>query len=53
LKIREVVHISFTRPPRLIRPAEGLAALAIGLKLLVSAPRNQGPQVTAAGRKGY
>jgi hypothetical protein len=35
LKNRGVVHISFTRPPSVIRAPKGMAAFAIGLKLLV------------------
>jgi hypothetical protein len=35
LKNHGVVHISFTRPPSVIRALKGMAAFAIGLKLLV------------------
>jgi hypothetical protein len=35
LKNHGVVHISFTRPPSMIRASKGMAAFAIGLKLLV------------------
>jgi hypothetical protein len=49
LKNRGVVHISFTRPPSVIRAPKGLAAFAIGFELKAYPSGNQnGPQ----SRKG-
>jgi hypothetical protein len=39
LKNRGVVHISFIRPPSVIRAPKGLVAFAIGFELLVLAQR--------------
>jgi hypothetical protein len=39
LKNRGVVHISFTRPPSVIRASKGLVAFAIGFELLVPTQR--------------
>jgi len=49
LKNRGVVHISFNRPSSMIRASTGMAAFAIGLKLLVPAPGKHGSQ----SRKGF
>jgi hypothetical protein len=39
LKNRGVVHISFIRPPSVIRASKGLVAFAIGFELLVPTQR--------------
>jgi hypothetical protein len=41
LKNRGAVPISFTRPPSVIRAPKGMAAFAIGLKLLVPGSAGQ------------
>jgi hypothetical protein len=38
LKNHGVVHISFTRPPSMIRTSKGLAAFAIGFETAVPDP---------------
>jgi hypothetical protein len=41
LKNHGVVHISFIRPPSMIRASKGLAAFAIGFATAVPNPRDR------------
>jgi hypothetical protein len=49
LKNRDVVHISFTRPPSVIRAPKGLAVFAIGFELLNPTQRQTERQPSRKG----